>query len=57
MAENCDKSEEELGNWSKNRSQDRELKCSHYPVKSMLRSMSTRERSSGLGSKVSTWLS
>ena len=37
----------ELGDWCKNRSKDREPKCSYYHVKSVARLMSTRERSSG----------
>ena len=36
----------ELGDWRKNRSEKRKTKCSHYPVKSVARSMSMRERSS-----------
>jgi len=46
MAGNCEESEE-VGDWSKNGSEDKEPKCSHYPVKSVARSMNTRERSSG----------
>ena len=44
MAENCDESEKELGDWCENGSEDREPKCSHYPMKSVARSMSIRER-------------
>ena len=45
MAENCDDSRKELENWQENGSKDREPKCSHYPVKSAARSMTTKERS------------
>ena len=37
----------ELGDWCENESKDSKLKCSYYPVKSMARSVSTREKSSG----------
>ena len=36
--------EKELRDWCENGSEDREPKCSHYPVKSAARSMSTREQ-------------
>ena len=34
----------ELGDWHNSRSEDREPNCSHYPVKSVARSMSMREQ-------------
>ena len=37
----------DLRDWRKNGGEDRERKCSHKPVKSVLRTMSTRETSSG----------
>ena len=33
----------ELGDWSKNGSEDREPKCSHHPMKFVVRLMITRE--------------
>ena len=46
MAENYD-SKKELENWRENGSKDGKPKCSHYPVKSAARSMTTKERSGG----------
>ena len=37
----------DLRDWCKNGGEDRERKCSHKPVKSVSRTMSTRETSSG----------
>ena len=40
-------SKKELEDWHKNRSEDREPKCNHYPMKSVAKSMSTKESSRG----------
>ena len=40
-------SKKELEDWHKNRSEDREPKCNHYPMKSVSKSMSTKESSRG----------
>ena len=40
-------SKKELEDWRENGSEDRDPKCSHYPVKSVVRLMTTKERSSG----------
>ena len=46
---NCDESEEERARRlarKMDQNKDREPKCSHYPIKSTVRSMSIRDRSS-----------